>query len=202
MPPAWSRASPRAARQPPRGSHHLPATTSSYLRAPRELPLHAAGPSEQLPWEAGAETTPGGDLLHPESAAGVLCPLTQRIQTHITLVPTGRLPASPFPTEQRVPPRCLHSPPTGNWDAGSTQSCPPAAPESRCSWLRQPSHQRQPLRREAGGRELFFQRPAGGSGPPAREMPTAGEGRGKDSSIGTARGWTRCSPICRASFPA
>lgn len=86
--------------------------------------------------------------------------------------------------------------PTGNWDAGSAPSCPPAAPESRCSWLRQPSHQRQPLHGGAGGRELFFQRPAGRAGLPAREIPTAGKGRGKDSSIGTAR------PICRASLPA
>lgn len=68
-----------------------------------------------------------------------------------------------LPTERGVPPRCLPILPTAKRDAGSAPSCPPAAPESRCSWLRQPSHQRQPLHREAGGRELFLQRPAGRS---------------------------------------
>lgn len=43
-----------------------------------------------------------------------------------------------LPVEQWVPSRCIHSPPAGNWDAGSAPSCPPAAPESRCSWLSSP----------------------------------------------------------------
>lgn len=141
------------------------------------------GPCEPLQREARAETAPGGDLPHPESAAGVLCPpkaSASRPTSH-----RGQAARIALPTGQGVPPRCLHSPPTGNWDAGSAPSCPPAAPESRCSWLRQPSHQRQLLHHEAGGRELFFQRPAGRSGLPAREMPTAGKGRGKESSVGT-----------------
>lgn len=78
--------------QPPRGRHHLPATTSSYLCAPRELPLRAAGPNEQLRWELEHQTHPRGDLLHLESAARVLCP-------------------QPSPTSHQYPRAGWHRPP-------------------------------------------------------------------------------------------
>lgn len=84
--------------QLPRGRHHLPATTSSYLCAPRELPPCATGPNEQLWWEPEHQTRPRGDLLHLESAARVLCP-------------------QPNPTSHQYPRAGWHRPPHR---AGST----------------------------------------------------------------------------------
>lgn len=84
--------------QLPRGRHHLPATTSSYLCAPRELPPCATGPNEQLWWEPEHQTRPRGDLLHLESAARVLCP-------------------QPNPTSHQYPRAGWHHPPHR---AGST----------------------------------------------------------------------------------
>lgn len=111
-------------------------------------------------------------------------------------------PSASRPTSRRYPRAgCSHrpsrraarttpmpsQPSDGNWDAGSALSCPPAAPESRCSWLRQPSHQRQPLHGEARGRELFFQRPAGRPGPAAPLGRCLLQGKGEGRTPPSAR---------------